>query len=335
MIARLRNVSVPPGVMMAVGLLFTGCGSRDAVPPEPPEPPLAAVDGVSITEADFAFEVQRRQASGRPLGEPQAILDDLIQRQAMLQQAERSDIMQDPAVRRELENKQLGQWLDRSLQVERDRVRVSDAELRAEYDARPEAFTRPEMARLAMLYRRVNRRDAEAAQAALRADLESGRALFLADSSAATQAGQLTGFGTVAARFSEDAVSRYRGGDLGWQDRGSSGGRLPDAVADAGFALDVGAVSEVIADGDGLYVIMKSDARPARVTPYEEVAPTLRRRLIRLRQDAVERAFVSNLMASAKIEINQEKVARLALPPVETPVPPVLLPLAGFVPNGE
>ena len=332
----MRALLVMAGVLgvLCIGGLIYGCGSKDAVPEPPSERPLAQVNGVSITEDDYAFEVRRRQDIGRPLGTPTEILQDLVQRQVMLQKAEKSEIMQDPAIRRELESRQLGQWLDRSLQVERDQVRVSDADMRAYYDERMDTFTRPEAARLAMLYRRVNAHNPDEA-VALRAELGKARADYLADRDRATKNGRLAGFGSVAERCSEDTVSRYRGGDLGWIGKSGTDGRLPPAVSEVAFALADGAVSAVIAAGDGLYVIMKSDSRPARVKPFEDVAPTLRRKLIRLKQDEVEHTFVSNLMSAATIEINENKVDRLAVPTVVAPEPPVLLPASGFAPNGE
>jgi len=321
------------GVLCIGGLIY-GCGSKNSVPEITPEIPLAQVNGVSITENDYAFEVRRRQNMGRPLGTPTKIMQDLVQRQVMLQKAEKSEIMQDPAIRRELENRQLGQWLDRSLQVERDQVRVSDDDMRAYYDERKDSFSRPEAARLAMLYRRVNRHNPDEA-AALQAELGKARAHYLADPNGATKNGRLEGFGAVAANVSEDTVSRYRGGDLGWIEKSGSDGRLPAAVSEVAFALAIGAVSDVIAAGDGLYVIMKSDSRPACVTPFGDVAPNLRRKLIRLKQDEVEHSFVSKLMSAATIEINENKIDRLALPTVVAAKPLVLLPSSGFAPNGD
>jgi parvulin-like peptidyl-prolyl isomerase len=229
--------------------------------PEPAAAPdgLARVNGESITEADVQFEIQRRTEANRPLGEASAILQDLIQRKAMLHAAAKSDVLKDPAVRRELENKQLGQWLDRSLQVARDQVSVSDEELRAHYEANGASFTRPEMFRLAILYRQVNPRDPADAEAALRAELEKGRAAYVADPAQATQQGRSIGFGTVAAAYSEDTLSRYRGGDLGWVAADQKNERYPAEIIQAGRALAVGAVSDVLAAGEGLYVVMKAD----------------------------------------------------------------------------
>jgi parvulin-like peptidyl-prolyl isomerase len=315
-------VAVTAALMMAVA---GGCGKKAA--PAPVEPPLARVGEVVITEEDVHFEIERRRATGRPLGEVETIVQDLIEREAMLQKAAASEIMKDPQVQRELENRTLGQWLDRSLQVERDAVRVTDEDMQAHYQANLDAYTRPEMTRFAMLFRRISSRDPENDAETLANELQAARTAFLADPGTPVQAGQAPGFGPLAAEVSEDTVSRYRGGDLGWLDPAAISNRLPAAIAEKAAALEVGAISDVLIAEGGVYVLMKTDARPAQITPYEEIAPALRRRLIRLKQEEVERTFMSNLLAETRIELNQERVAAITLPEPAALEPPVLRPV--------
>jgi len=102
-------------------------------------------------------------------------------------------------------------------------------------------------------------------------------------------------------------------------------------VMEAGFALPTGGVSEVLQTGQGLYVVMKQDARAGRVTPFEEAAPGLRRRLLRAKQEAVEAAFRSNLLARAGVVVNRERAARLRAPAAIAPAPlPGPLPVTGL-----
>jgi len=310
-----------------------GCGKKEPAIEAPA--PLASVNGVAITEEDFSFEVQRRVESGRPLGDAQSILKELIERQVMLQKAESSGVLDEPQVKRELENRQMGQWLDRSLQVERDAVRVSDEELRDHYASSQNEYTRPEMVRLAILFRRVNTLDPDESTASIQEELEKGRAAYLAEPAEATHNGRIIGFGNIAVNYSEDTVSRYRGGDIGWVELGSAAYRHPNEVIDAGAALETGAVSDVISTDEGLYVVMKIDQRAAQVTPFEEAVPGLRRRLIREKQEMVERTFMSNLMAEARVDINPEKAGKLTIPAIAVPEPPVLTPLTDMAPNRE
>ncbi len=326
------------GVLILCGaaILLSGCGRKAEEPEVVPEPePLARVGDRVITEAEFAFEVERRLASGRPMDDADSVLRDLIEREAMLIRAAADEALRDPAVQRELENHKLVQWLDRSLQVLKDEVRVSEDDLRAAYEADMESFTRPALARLAILYRRVSLRDPDETMKSLRAELEAARELYLADPAAATRDGRIPGFGAIAADHSEDQVSRYRGGDLGWLDTSRTDHRWPEEVVQAGFALEPGEVSPVLVTDEGLFVVMKSGWREEQVTPFEEASIVLRRRVIRSKQEAVEREFMSNVLASVDVRINPEKAERLAIPQVPQPVAPELLPVTGRTPNQQ
>ncbi len=312
---------------LAFCALLAGCGRRQPDPvPEPP--PLVRVGEASITEEDFRFEVERRLAVGRPVGDVETVLREMIERQAMLRKASDSEVARDPGVRRDVENRLLTAWLDRELHAEKDRVTVTESDLRAAYEATLETWTVPAQARLAILYRRRTPRDGEEAVEELKVALRGGVAAFEADRAGVTRNGQIPGFGTVAAEHSEDTVTRYRGGDLGWLDIGRTESRLPALVLETGFALDLGGISDVLETEDGLYVVMKSDERAARVQPFEQAATVLRRRLIRERQDAVEQRFMQDLLAETPVEINREKAARLTIPRPESSVrPPAFSPV--------
>ncbi len=309
--------------------MVAGCGREPA--PEPPAPapaPLARVGEAIITKEDFAREAERRRAGGRLPADAATLLREMVERQAMLQKAG-DEAARDPEIRREVENLLLARWLDKSRQAERAALAVSDEELRSAYDADRDSWTRPAQVRLAILFRRLAAGAPAAELEQLAGVLRKAVADFKADPKAATRAGRMQGFGSVAADNSEDTVSRYRGGDLGWLEVRSDGYRWPDEVVRAGFALGVGEVSDVIRAGEGLYVVMKSGARPARVTPFEEAAVGLRRRLLREKQETLEREFMRRLLAEVKVEIDKESAARLKLPAVETRElkPPALIPL--------
>ncbi len=322
---RLMIALVVPGSLAAAILAGGGCSCRKE-PVAAADVPLAEVNGQAITQADFDFEVQRRLASSRPVGTPDAILQDLVDRRIMLQQAEQSASLEDPAVRRELENQKLAHWLAGTLQARKDAVTVSDEELRQAYEADRAAHTQSGRVRLAILYRRLGRQDGEDRREALRTELQAARDRYLADPDGVTQNGRISGFGKVAAEASEDTVSRYRGGDLGWLEPGRQDYHWPAAVIEAGIALPTGQPSDVLAAGDGLYIVMKTGEREARITPFEEAVASLRRRLLRERQDAVEKSFKENLLAGAKVHIDPKQAARLKVPESAVPQAPALTP---------
>lgn len=320
---RWRRIGIAALLVVSVGM-SSGCGRTEELT-EVEDQPLARINDEMLTQADFEFEVQRRQEAGRPIPDAETVLQELIERRVMLQRAQESDIFADADVQRERENQKLVQWLDRSLQVQRDSVTVTDEEIRAHYEANIDQYTRPAMVRLALLHRRMQPFDAEETVVQLREELDEARQVFLADPDTATQQGRIPGFGRIAAEHSEDTVSRYRGGDLGWLDVSRSDHRWPEDVLSAGMALDIGDVSEVLETDAGLFVVMKTGWRDPVVTPFEEVAVMQRRPMIRAKQQAVEAAFMSNLMQAAHVEIDSDQLAQLRIPEAEaSPEPPAL-----------
>lgn len=324
---RTAGVHCLAALLLALAAGSGGCGRQPEPGPAPAAPaPLARVGTAVITLEDFAAEAGRRRASGRLPADAATLLQEMIERQAMLQKAG-AETARDPEVKRELENLLLSRWREKSRQADRAATVVSDEDLRAAYDSDREAWSRPEQARLAILYRRLAPGAGAAEIEQLTAALRKAVAEFKAAPTGATRGGRLQGFGVLAAEASEDTVSRYRGGDLGWLDVTRSDYRWPAEVVKVGFALRVGEVSDVLRAGDGLYVTLKSDARAASVTPFEEAATALRRKLMRAKQEGAERDFRRRLLAEFKVEIDRESAAGLRLPAVVTSEakPPALI----------
>lgn len=330
-IAQVR--SVPVRACIASLILFAAAmpGCRDEAPPPAPAP-LARVGDAVITAEDVTAEALRLRAAGQPVGDAESVLQSLVERRAMLQEAAASEAVNTPVARRERENLLLSQWLQHTLHAEIANESVTDEELRAYYDDKAAGFMRPAMARLAILYRKPSKYGGDSSPEAISAALlDAGRA-FLADPAAATREGRIPGFGAIAAESSEDASSRYRGGDIGWLDPARGDYAWPEEVVRAGCALQVGEVSGVISADGGLYLVMKDDEREGRTSPFEEVSATLRRRLLGEKRARVESSFKSNIMARAAVEIDAAQAEELTLPepPIEQSQPPALVPVPGL-----
>jgi parvulin-like peptidyl-prolyl isomerase len=110
----------------------------------------------------------------------------------------------------------------------------------------------------------VTRHTDEAKRKETRAKMENARSLAMELSP------EVTGFGALAMEYSEEATSRFKGGDVGWMQAGASGYRWPDEVIKAAFSLKaVGDISEVIEASDGFYLLRKIDFREPAVQPLE------------------------------------------------------------------
>jgi hypothetical protein len=299
----------------AVWLSVVGCKPK-AAPPAESSPAVAKVGGRTITRADFEAEAARRRAAGRPAASAKALLDELVEREAMLVKAEASGIAQSAEFRRDAESRLLSQWVASTLAKARDDVKVTDEELKSAYDARKEStLTAAALTRLAILYRKVSGRATGEAASALEKSLSEGVAAFEKDRAAATNNGRLPGFGKIAADYSEDTITRYRGGDLGWLNLElGEHPRVPKEVLAAGVALAHGKVSAPIRAGDDVYVVMKDGEREAKQMSFQEAVPMLRRKLLREKQHAVEARFKADVLNSVAVEVVAGEADKLTLP---------------------
>jgi parvulin-like peptidyl-prolyl isomerase len=133
------------------------------------------------------------------------------------------------------------------------------------------------------------------------------------------------GFGQVAADFSEDQATRYRGGDAGWFTGDFLVERWPKEVLAAGLALaNVGDVSEIIHAADGFYFVKKMDARPSVVAPLAQVQGGIERRLLVAKREQMEKEFAASLRAG-KVQTDLSLLSQVAYP-TQSPVSVAALP---------
>ena len=269
-------------------LCLTGC--RDEAPPVSSHI-LATVGGRAITQADFD-----REAAMRPGKTGEEVLNELIKHHALYLAATAAGVLDNPALKRELENRVITEWLETAFKRERDALTVTAAEILAAYeDTSNSLVKRPAQARFAILYQK-GRNTAELLDA-----LNDAIALFEADRAGATNNQRLPGFGKIAQDFSEDVNSRFKGGDMGWIGEGT-GSRLPDEVLAAGWQLAVDEIAPPFAAGDGVYAIMKMDERALARVSLEEATPGLRRRLLLAKQTEFDARFMAGVTNGVSVK---------------------------------
>jgi foldase protein PrsA len=239
----------------------------------------AVVNGENITTAQWNTRLRTlRLAHFTAARNPnvlagQLALEILVTEKLLLQYAAKTDLLPSAAdveqdMNTLLRQPGIQQMLERKLLTEEDlkqeaRVQramynvatintsISDAEVRAYFDANPEAFGQPEQWRLGVI--RVGSR--EKAEKALE-QVRSG-----------------TPFATAAAQHSEDERTRQRGGDSGF----TTAHRLPAVIRQAAEPLKVGEVSGVVqATVEGtsqpvFFVLRKLAVREAAMPAFEEV----------------------------------------------------------------
>lgn len=154
--------------------------------------------------------------------------------------------------------------LDRVKQRVEERLEISEDELRAYYETRPQHFEEPEEVRVAQILIQV-----PAGATAAEKSEAKGRA-----SEALESIRDGEDFAAVATRVSE-GPARARGGDLGYLPRG----RLVPEVEQSAFTLKPGQSSDVIESRFGFHIIRVLDHRPERTLTFEEARPRIERRL--------------------------------------------------------
>lgn len=287
--------------------LFSACSKA---PAPPKSEALAKVGAREILPADFTAEAQRRALAGQPVPEKAALLGEMVLEESALQRALALGLDQDPEVQRTWRSLLIGTLKNRDLDAKLRGVEISAGEIRAQYEANRTAWMLPERARIAMIHGSLPPNVPAEQAAPIRARMSEARALATID------------FKQAAARFSEHQGTRYRGGELGWIVRGKAPAQLPPKVAEAAFALDPGAVSEVIQDAGGLYLVTLLEHTASAAMPLAQVEQKIRATLTRDRRAALQREFDESVQRLSGAQLFSDALDRIELPKPARSEPP-------------
>jgi parvulin-like peptidyl-prolyl isomerase len=292
-----------------LALLAIVCASCTKAPPPAGSPfddpqVLAVVGQEKITRADFG-----RAAANRPIASG-ALLDELIEQRALVQTARERGYDRDPqhlaAVERLLANRV------REEHRESQKLEVTDAEIEAKYRAEPAKHTVPAKIRVAMIFVEASATFAAEKRAERLAAIEKARAEAVAEP---------TRFGALAAEYSYDQATKFRGGDIGYLIEGVGAEELEAPVVVAAFALKKpGDLSEIVATARGFYLLRLTENTEAAVRPLTSVAPQIRADLLREKREHSEKALANSLTAHRRIEVRRDRLPQPRIP-AGTPAP--------------
>jgi len=165
-------------------------------------------------------------------------------------------------------------------------VEVTDQEIQDFYTGNPQMFERPDQVRARHILIAVEQGtdDETKADAKARAEAARKRATGGED------------FAALATELSE-GPSAPNGGDLGF----FSADRMVKPFSDAAFALEPGAISQVVETQFGYHVIKVEERRAASTQPLEEVREPLRNALVEQEVGEGVASLVERLRSEAKI----------------------------------
>lgn len=230
--------------------------------------------GISVSEADVDRRLTELRAGSAP-AEFEAALQKVGQTPEDLRKTLRAEIRQ-------------GRWMEGQIAAG---TRASEEEITEYYQKNPGNFQAPETVRASHLLVRVPP-DATA-------ELTSEKENFVR-SLRERIVEKKEPFADLARRFSDDAGSREKGGDLGYFSRD----RVVPEFAEAAFRLGKEEVSEPVRTTFGFHLIRLMDRRAPHVVPLEEARPGIRSFLEADRRRQATSQLIGRLHEKAKIEVN-------------------------------
>ena len=234
---------------------------------------IAVVNGKAIPSARADVMIKQMAAQGQP-DSPQlrgAVKEELINREILMQEADKQGISNNPDVKNQLELARQSIVIRALIGDYLKKHPIADADIKAEYDKfRAQAGDKEYHARHILV-------DKEEDAKAIIAKLKAGSKF------------------EDLAKQSKDTGSAANGGDLDWANPAS----FVKPFADALVALKKGDITDTpVKTQFGYHVIQLEDTRPAKIPTLDEVKPQITEAL----QQRKLQAFQDELRKKAKIQ---------------------------------
>lgn len=238
------------------------------------DPILAEVNGVKITATAFQSELSELKPELKEMVATsegrQEMLDTMVLREMVLQEAKKEGMDKDPAIElklQDLKNRLIVEtFLKKKIEVA---ATLNETEMLKYYNQNKEKFTVPNQIRLSHILV-----DDEAVAAGIASKIKQGES-----------------FEELAKKHSTDS-SGVNGGDVGWV----SPGEIHPAVESAAFALEENQASAVIKTDAGYHIVKVTGKRKNYLYPFEEVKDQVKEALLPEKQ----RELFQNLKAELK-----------------------------------
>ncbi|WP_269526452.1 peptidylprolyl isomerase [Coraliomargarita parva] len=283
--------------------VFAGCS------PEVETDPVAIqVGDREVRLSELQAQVDFLEAQGSLLStDRDAFMQRYTERLAALQRARELGLDRDLALQHQWENLLIGRLHQQEVEQAMEALAVTEDEIGTYYDSHIGDYTKPALARPALLYLKKGKHLDEAGRRALSARLEEARQRVaeLPETS--------RGFGALAMEYSEEGTSRFKGGDIGWLQDGQARYRWPLEVVEASFALsETGELSPVIETDDGFYLLMLLDKRAASVRSMEgRLSASIEHKLLQAKKQEIETRLKAQWRDDAGLLLHSNVLSQL------------------------
>ncbi len=302
------------GVLLAA--LVAGCGRDSAPTPVSAAAPgtLAVVGSEVITEADFRMRWQYSMPGPDNAANRQQVLDDMIERAAMVDTARREGLERDPEIAGEIERLLIARLREKRLKSQVQSLRVGEEDMRAYFEQNKAKFTQAGRARVAVLW--FDTQGQEPLVERFRPRLQAVRDQVTANPADFPVE---AGFGALAVANSEHRASRYQGGDIGWLIESGNAGEGFDAgewsAAIRGIAQSLsepGALSDVVELPEGMFLVRLIDRKPEAVADFDDMKDRIRHAMLAEQRKALEERFQEDVLSGVTVQRYPEAMASLS-----------------------
>ena len=300
------------GVSLALAALISPACKRTETSERPAlddkDPVAMHVGGRDVRLSELQAELDFLQQHHNPLAaDRESFLKSATERRVALNKAMELGLDQDIELRRQWENLLIGRLNQQMIDAKAAELTVSDDEIRAHYQKNLKTYTKPARIHLALLFLKVPTHADDQAREAVRQRMEKAREMAL------TLPAGTRGFGADAMTWSEEATSRFKGGDIGWLEAGATESRWPAEGVEAAFALkENGDVSEVIAANDGFYLLTKLDSREPVVRSLEgRLRATLENSILWEKRAALEKEIKDSWNSAGDVTVDEKVISQL------------------------
>jgi len=263
--------------LIAAGIALsplTQAAEPDAAPKTNPNDSVIIINDSKVSQADYdAYAAARNRQSKKTVG-TQVIVDELITRELLYQQALKAKLENDPVYQERLQTMRYNLLSERMMRKHLADNPISDDEVRKTYDQlpnNPEWPTEYQASHILV--------DDEAAAKAIIEELKAGK-----------------DFAELAKDKSNDTGSGKQGGSLGWFG-------LHDMVKPFSASLETlekGKYTQIpVKSKFGWHIIKLEDSRPLKLPEFESVKERLRKNL----QNELMGHWIEALRAKSKIDI--------------------------------
>ena len=257
-------------------------------------------EGQTLTADELTAKLNERSPFERArvnnLDRKKEFVEQLVRFDLLADEAKKRGLDQDPEVQKAMQTVMVRKLIQQEIDDNPDKKKFSDEELKAYYDAHHDDFERPEMVRLSAI---VLNGDAK------RKSEAEGIAKELK-----AKANDYSAFGVMVGKKSEDPETKAVQGDLRFLSKQQLTERYGAEVAEAGFALTQGGISDAVVTPKGVYVLKLTGRTPAVSQSFEQAKPMLTQRVWYEKRSKLFDGFIDDLKKKSGYELDQAELEK-------------------------